>query len=57
MMIAHNHPSGNLTPSQADKYVTEKLEQAGKLMDIKLTDHLIISPAGKYFSFAEHGYL
>ena len=41
--LAHNHPSGNLKPSQADIKITEKIKRAGELMDIHLLDHLIIT--------------
>lgn len=54
IIVAHNHPSGNLLPSQADIRITEKLSQSGKLFDIVLLDHLIISPKG-YYSFADEG--
>ena len=57
IILAHNHPSGNLKPSLADQELTEKLYEAGRLMDIKIVDHLIISPAGGCFSFAENGLL
>ena len=43
IIVAHNHPSGNLEASQADKDVTERLQEAGKLLDIKLLDHIIIT--------------
>lgn len=52
IILAHNHPSGNLKPSQADKNLTEKLVNAGKAIDILVLDHLIISSEG-YFSFAD----
>ncbi len=52
-IIAHNHPSGHLQPSKADKQITEKIKKAATLLDIQLLDHLII--AGKnYYSFADH---
>ncbi len=54
LIIAHNHPSGNLKPSQADIAITRKLVGAGKLFDINVLDHLIISPQG-YFSMADEG--
>ncbi len=54
MIIAHNHPSGNLSPSQADIQITQKLVEAGKFFDIRVLDHLIISSRG-YFSFADEG--
>jgi len=54
-IIAHNHPSGNLEPSQQDTALTLRLKDAGKLMDINLLDHLILVPqADKYYSYAEH---
>jgi DNA repair protein RadC len=56
IILAHNHPSGNLTASQADIDLTKKLKEAGKLLDIQILDHLII--AGKrYISFADEGLL
>lgn len=56
MIVAHNHPSGNLTPSQQDIDLTRKLKEAGKLLEIQLLDHLIV--AGKqYCSFADEGLL
>jgi DNA repair protein RadC len=54
MIICHNHPSGNLWPSDADKMLTEKINEACMLVDIKLLDHLIVSSEG-YFSFADEG--
>ena len=52
MILSHNHPSGNLQPSDADISITRKLKESSSLMDISLLDHLII--AGKsYFSFAD----
>jgi DNA repair protein RadC len=58
MIISHNHPSGVLTPSATDKELTERIKQAGELMDIKLLDHIIVSPAeGSFFSFAQEGLL
>ena len=56
IIVAHNHPSGNLTPSQQDIDLTKKLKEAGKLLEVQLLDHLIV--AGKnYFSFADEGML
>lgn len=52
VIIAHNHPSGNLNPSEADRVLTRKVKEAGKIMDITLLDHLIITKDG-YFSFAD----
>lgn len=54
VIVAHNHPSGNLTASQSDIELTRKLKEAGKFLEIQLLDHLII--AGKnYYSFADAG--
>lgn len=52
LILAHNHPSGNLKPSEADKNLTSKLQQAAQSLDIKVLDHLIITDK-KYFSFAD----
>jgi DNA repair protein RadC len=57
IIIAHNHPSGNLTPSDADRELTSQIKQAGKLLDITLLDHLILGTEGDYASFAEKGWL
>jgi len=54
LIMAHNHPSGNLKPSQADKDITTKLKDSAKLMDINLLDHLIIG-GNEYFSMADEG--
>ncbi len=56
IIVAHNHPSGNLKPSNADLSITRKIEEAGKILNIKLLDHLIITQSG-FFSFAEEGLL
>ncbi len=56
MIIAHNHPSGNLRPSEADRQLTRKVKKASELLDISLLDHLIVSEEG-YFSFADEGLL
>ena len=55
LILAHNHPSGNLKPSRADEELTTKISQAGKFMDIKVVDHLILDPHGQYYSFADEG--
>ncbi|HYK77395.1 MAG TPA: DNA repair protein RadC [Daejeonella sp.] len=52
IILAHNHPSGNLKPSQADIDLTRKLKSAGLLLDIPVYDHLIISDKG-FYSFAD----
>jgi DNA repair protein RadC len=54
IILAHNHPSGNLTASQADIDLTKKLKESGKLLDIQVLDHIIIA-GKKYFSFADEG--
>ncbi len=54
IIVAHNHPSGNLQASQSDIDLTKKLKEAGKLMEIQLLDHLIIADQ-KYLSFADEG--
>ena len=56
VIIAHNHPSGNLKPSEADKIITKKINSALKLIDVTLLDHLIITPYG-FLSFADEGIL
>jgi DNA repair protein RadC len=56
VIFAHNHPSGIAEPSQADKHITEKLQQALALMDIRVLDHFIIGD-GPPYSFAENGLL
>lgn len=56
ILIAHNHPSGNLKPSKSDEELTWKFKEAGRLLDIPLVDHLIITDNG-YFSFADEGCL
>lgn len=54
IIAVHNHPSGNLTPSNADIDLTKKLKECGKIMDLTLLDHLIVSERG-YYSFADEG--
>ena len=56
IILAHNHPSGNLPASQADIDLTKKLKESGKLLDIQVLDHIIIA-GKKYFSFADEGLL
>ncbi len=56
VIVAHNHPSGSLTPSREDMAVTKQLKEAGDLLGIKLLDHIIFSRRG-YYSFLEHGEL
>ncbi len=54
LIFVHNHPSGNPEPSQSDKDITKNLVNAGKVMQIKILDHIIIGD-NKYFSFADEG--
>ncbi len=56
IILAHNHPSGNLKPSNADISLTKKIDSACKLLDIKLLDHIILTSEA-YFSFQDDGYL
>jgi DNA repair protein RadC len=57
IIICHNHPSGNTNPSESDRRITQKIKEAGNLMDIQLLDHLIILPIEGYYSFADDGVL
>jgi DNA repair protein RadC len=54
LILCHNHPSGTLTPSDADKHITKKLKIAGDSLEIKVLDHLIVTEAN-YFSFVDEG--
>ncbi len=54
LILAHNHPSGNLTPSRADIRLTKKLCRGAGFLDIQVLDHLIVTPDG-YYSFANQG--
>ncbi len=56
IIVCHNHPSGNLNPSESDSRITQKIRESGSLMDIQLLDHLIIS-GNDFFSFADNGLL
>lgn len=56
LIFCHNHPSGNLEPSDADKKITRQLKEAGALMEIPVVDHLIVTQSG-FFSFADEGLL
>lgn len=56
LVLSHNHPSGNLTPSRADEEITNKIKQAASFLDIKVLDHIIVSDEG-YYSFADEGNL
>jgi DNA repair protein RadC len=56
IMMAHNHPSGNLQVSEADRKITRQIKDAGALLDIPILDHIILTEEG-YLSFADEGYL
>jgi DNA repair protein RadC len=56
IILAHNHPSGNLNPSEADKKITQKVKEAGILLDISVLDHIILTQ-DSYFSFADENLL
>ncbi|KUJ63663.1 hypothetical protein AR687_00305 [Flavobacteriaceae bacterium CRH] len=54
LILCHNHPSGSLIPSEADKQITRKLKSAGESLDVKILDHLIITETN-YYSFVDEG--
>ena len=54
MILAHNHPSGNLNPSDADRQLTRKIKEASNYLDLQVLDHIIVSQKD-YFSFADEG--
>ena len=54
IVVAHNHPSGNVMPSQADKTLTNTIRKAADIMNIRLMDHVIVTD-GHYYSFHDHG--
>jgi len=56
LILVHNHPSGHLFPSDADKRLTKKIKDGGDLLDISVVDHMIIT-SENYFSFADDGIL
>ncbi|HEX7015157.1 MAG TPA: JAB domain-containing protein, partial [Cyclobacteriaceae bacterium] len=56
IILAHNHPSGNLTASQADRDLTRKLTEGGRLLDVQVLDHVILA-GQRYYSFADEGLL
>lgn len=57
IIAAHNHPSGNCTPSEQDKELTQRLKEAGGLLGIPLLDNVIFTKGSKYYSFLESGTL
>jgi len=54
IIVSHNHPSGNLNPSESDTAITRKIKEAGQLLDIQLLDHIIIAEK-EFYSFADNG--
>ncbi len=56
VIISHNHPSGSLEPSAPDKSITKKLIECGKILEIRLLDHIIYTTES-YYSFADEGYI
>ena len=54
IILCHNHPSGTLVPSDADKQITKKLKLAGDSLDVKVLDHLIVTETN-YYSFVDDG--
>lgn len=57
IILTHNHPSGTLKASAADREITSKIKRAAELFDVKLLDHIIITPDGEHYSFADNGIL
>jgi DNA repair protein RadC len=55
IVIAHNHPTGDLTPSEEDVALTTRIQQAGKLLGVELLDHVIVGPDGSWKSLREEG--
>ncbi len=56
LILVHNHPSGNLQPSEADRQLTVRLQEAGKFLEIQVLDHVIVTNQ-RYISFAENGWM
>lgn len=55
VIVAHNHPSGNLEPSSNDMDLTQRLTKAGEILGIPLLDHIVVSASDKFVSFADRG--
>lgn len=55
IIVYHNHPSGDVTPSKEDINITERLKEAGKILGIELIDHIIVGSNSSYYSFNERG--
>ena len=56
IILSHSHPSGNLKPSRSDEELTNKIREAGRFLDIRVADHIILATTG-YFSFSDEGML
>jgi DNA repair protein RadC len=56
LVVVHNHPSGNPSPSDSDRHLTNQLRNAGNWLDLPLLDHVIIA-GGRYVSFADEGWM
>lgn len=57
MILCHNHPSGNVKPSEQDIKLTKQIKEGGHFLDIQILDHIILGESDAYFSFADHGIL
>lgn len=57
IILTHNHPSGKINPSSQDDTLTKKIKAACELMDIRLLDHIIVTPYGNYYSYCDDGRL
>lgn len=57
MIMAHNHPSGKLQPSDADKDITNKIKKVMKIINVKMLDHIILTSGGGYYSFQDENLL
>ncbi|RQN09840.1 DNA repair protein RadC [Clostridium butyricum] len=57
IIMAHNHPSGDIKPSKEDINVTERIRESGKIIGIEMIDHMIIGGDDKYMSFKEEGFI
>ena len=55
MVLSHNHPSGNANPSLQDDNITKKIRSACELMEIRLLDHIIVTPFGHFYSYCDEG--
>ena len=55
IILCHNHPSGNTEPSKSDVELTKKLYSVGKLLEISVMDHIILTPSNEFYSFADEG--